>query len=84
MIVGSGLAAWSTVREFRKLDTATPVLMVTADAGDFYAKLAPSNALVQGKVPAQLVNTLGVTLLQHTHVIGIDVQAIRSRRHCIA
>ena len=83
VVVGSGLAGWSAVREFRKVDTATPVLMITADAGDFYAKPALSNALVQGKVPAQLVTTpaekmvatLGVTLLQHTRVTGIDVQA---------
>jgi rubredoxin-NAD+ reductase len=82
LIVGSGLAGWSAAREFRKLDTTTPVVMITADAGDFYAKPALSNALVQGKVAEQLVTTsaekmvasLGVTLLQHTHVTGIDVQ----------
>lgn len=83
LVVGSGLAGWSAVREFRKLDTTTPVLMITADAGDFYAKPALSNALVQGKDAAQLITTpaekmmtnLGVTLMQHTHVTGIDVQA---------
>jgi rubredoxin-NAD+ reductase len=83
LIVGSGLAGWSTVREFRKLDTTTPVLMMTADAGDFYAKPALSNALVQGKEAAQLVTTpadnmvasLGVTLMPHTQVSAIDVQA---------
>jgi rubredoxin-NAD+ reductase len=82
VVVGSGLAGWSAVREFRKFDTTTPVLMITADAGDFYAKPALSNALVQGKTATQLVTTraekmvatLGVTLLQHTHVTGIDVQ----------
>lgn len=82
VVVGSGLAGWSAVREFRKLDANTPVLMITADAGDFYAKPALSNALVQGKVAAQLVTTpaekmaatLGVTLWQHTRVTGIDVQ----------
>jgi rubredoxin-NAD+ reductase len=89
LVVGSGLAGWSVVREFRKLDTTTPVLMVTADAGDFYAKPALSNALVQGKAPAQLVTTaaekmvasLGVTLLQRTHVTGIDVQAQEVHTH---
>jgi len=83
LVVGSGLAGWSVVREFRKLDTTTPVLMMTADAGDFYAKPALSNALVQGKAAVQLVTTsaekmvatLGVTLLQHTQVTGIDVLA---------
>jgi rubredoxin-NAD+ reductase len=83
VVVGSGLAGWSAVREFRKLDTTTPVLMITADAGDFYAKPSLSNALLQGKAPAQLVTTpaekmvatMGVTLLQHTQVTGIDVQS---------
>lgn len=89
VVVGSGLAGWSAVREFRKLDTTTPVVMITADAGDFYAKPALSNALVQGKVAAQLVTTpaekmvatLGVTLLQHTHVTGIDVQTQEVHTH---
>ena len=70
LVVGSGLAGWSLVREFRKLDAETPVLMVTADAGDFYAKPALSNAFAQNKQPEQLVttpaermvSTLGVTL----------------------
>lgn len=83
LVVGSGLAGWSLVREFRKLDAETPVLMVTADAGDFYAKPALSNAFAQNKQPEQLVttpaermvSTLGVTLLQRTRVESIDVQA---------
>jgi len=83
LVVGSGLAGWSVVREFRKLDTTTPVFMVTTDAGDFYAKPALSNALVQGKAAEQLVTTsaekmvatLGVTLLQHTRVSAVDVEA---------
>ena len=82
VVVGSGLAGWSAVREFRKLDAHTQVVMITADAGDFYAKPALSNALVHGKVAAQLVSTpaekmaatLGVTLWQHTRVTAIDVQ----------
>ena len=82
VVVGSGLAGWSALREFRKLDTHTQVVMITADAGDFYAKPALSNALVHGKVAAQLVTTpaekmaasLGLTLWQHTRVTAIDVQ----------
>ena len=82
VVVGPGLAGWSALREFRKLDTHTQVVMITADAGDFYAKPALSNALVHGKVAAQLVTTpaekmaasLGLTLWQHTRVTAIDVQ----------
>jgi rubredoxin-NAD+ reductase len=83
IIVGAGLAGWTTAREFRKLDTATPVLLVTADSGDFYAKPSLSNAFAQGRLPAQLVstpaakmaNTLNVTLLAHTRVEAIDTAA---------
>ena len=80
VVIGSGLAGWSIVKEFRKLDSVTPILMVTAESGDFYAKPALSNALAHKKGPEQLVttdakkmvSTLGVTLLQNTVVTKID------------
>jgi rubredoxin-NAD+ reductase len=80
VVVGAGLAGWTTVREFRKLDRVTPVLMVTADSGDFYAKPGLSNALAQKRTPAQLVSTpaagmvetLNVTLLALTTVARVD------------
>ncbi|WP_332777890.1 FAD-dependent oxidoreductase [Polaromonas sp.] len=83
VVIGAGLAGWTTVREFRKLDTQTPVVLVTADSGDFYAKPSLSNAFAQGKRPAQLVNTpaarmaetLGVTLLPQTRVQTLDTAA---------
>ena len=83
IIVGAGLAGWTTAREFRKLDTTTPVILVTADSGDFYAKPSLSNAFAQGRLPAQLVSTpaakmaetLNVTLLAHTRVEAIDSAA---------
>ena len=28
VIVGAGLAGWTTAREFRKLDTTTPIVLV--------------------------------------------------------
>ncbi len=80
VVIGAGLAGWTTVREFRKLDAATPVLLITADSGDFYAKPSLSNAFAQGRTPAQLVTTaaakmaetLKITLLAHTQVLAID------------
>jgi rubredoxin-NAD+ reductase len=82
LIIGSGLAGWTVAKEFRKLDATTPLLMLTAEMGDFYAKPALSNALAQNKVPTQLVttaadkmvSTLGVTLLQNTVVTRIDAK----------
>ena len=80
IIIGAGLAGWTTAREFRKLDPTTPLLLITADAGDFYAKPSLSNALAQGRGPAQLVSTpaakmaasLNVTLQAQTRVLAID------------
>ena len=80
VVVGAGLAGWTTVREFRKLDRVTPVIVVTADSGDFYAKPALSNALAQKRTPAQLISTpaatmaktLNVALLAFTKVTGLD------------
>lgn len=83
VIVGAGLAAWTTVRELRKLDPAVPVTLVTADSGDFYAKPTLSNALGQQRSPDQLVTTpaaamaesLQVTLQTRTRVQAIDAVA---------
>ena len=80
VVVGAGLAGWTTVREFRKLDSVTPVIVVTADSGDFYAKPGLSNALAQKRTPQQLVSTpaakmvetLQVTLLAFSTVTQVD------------
>jgi len=57
VILGSGLAGVSVVRELRKLDPARPVVIVTLDDGGFYSKPNLSNALAAGKSPAQLALT---------------------------
>ncbi|MEH3085321.1 MAG: FAD-dependent oxidoreductase [Xylophilus ampelinus] len=83
VVIGSGLSGWTTVREFRKLDAATPVVLVTLGGGDFYAKPTLSNAFAQKRAPEQLVTTpaaalaesLQVTLRAHTRVVGIDTAA---------
>jgi len=80
IIIGAGLAGWTTAREFRKLDATTPLVMITADSGDFYAKPTLSNAFAQKKAPDQLVvtpaakmaETQNVTLLAHTRVLRFD------------
>ena len=80
IVIGAGLAGWTTIREFRKLDPDTPVTLITADSGDFYAKPTLSNAFAQQRGPTQLVTTpaarmaetLKVTLLAHTEVLAID------------
>jgi len=82
VIIGAGLAGWTTAREFRKLDTSTPIVLVTADSGDFYAKPTLSNACAQKRTAEQLVTTpaakmaetLNVTLHANTQVTAMDTQ----------
>ena len=82
VVLGSGLAGYTLVRELRKLDREVAITMVSRDSGDFYSKPMLSNAFAQGKDAAALVNTaaaeiarqLNITLLQHTEVTGIDRQ----------
>jgi rubredoxin-NAD+ reductase len=87
VIVGSGLAGYTLLKEIRKRDTATPVTLVTADAGAFYSKPNLSNALAAGKTAAALTGAsaeklaadLNATILTHTRVTAIDSGAQRLR-----
>lgn len=56
VIIGSGLAGYTVIREFRKLENEVPVLMLSADHGGFYSKPMLSNALATGKTPDTLLN----------------------------
>lgn len=83
IVVGSGLAGYSVIRELRKLDREVPVMMLSRDSGDFYSKPMLSNAFAQGKDAAALVQTpaadmakqLGITVRSHIEVQSIDVAA---------
>ncbi len=87
VIVGSGLAGYTLLKEIRKRDTATPVTLVTADDGAFYSKPNLSNALAAGKSAASLASASaedmaagqGATVLTHTRVTAIDTQMQRIR-----
>jgi rubredoxin-NAD+ reductase len=80
VIVGSGLAAWTVVREFRKLNAQAPITLISRDSGDYYSKPMLSNALASGKTAGQLVSTtsadmskqFGVTTMTYTEVTAID------------
>jgi rubredoxin-NAD+ reductase len=80
VIIGSGLAGYTVLREFRKRDQATPVTLISSDDGHFYSKPNLSNALVAGKSAAQLVNTprekmaadLKAEIVANTRVTAID------------
>jgi rubredoxin---NAD+ reductase len=55
VIIGSGLAGYTLAREFRKLDKATPLTILSRDHAGFYSKPVLSNALANNKTAATLV-----------------------------
>ncbi|MCC5796099.1 MAG: FAD-dependent oxidoreductase [Methylophaga sp.] len=57
VIIGSGLAGYTLVKEIRKLDASQPLLMITEDDGCFYSKPMLSNALSQQKSPDRLIQS---------------------------
>jgi len=87
IIVGSGLAAYTLAREFRKLDHDMPLVIITADGGESYSKPMLSNAFALGKEPLalcqktaeQVASDYAATLMTRTRVTAIDrsAQALR-------
>lgn len=83
IIIGTGLAGYTLAREFRKLDSTTPLTLITTDDGGFYSKPMLSSALSQNKSADQLMsqdavamaNTLQATILAHSRVDSIDPAA---------
>ncbi len=83
IIIGSGLAGYNTAKELRKLDTATPLLIIAADSGPFYSKPMLSNALASKKTaeaialnsPEQMATQLNASVRAHTRVDAIDTAA---------
>jgi len=79
IVLGSGLAGYTLVRELRKLNREIPITLVSQDSGDYYSKPMLSNAFAQGKTPAGLVLTaaeamakqLNITLLANCRVNAI-------------
>lgn len=83
LLIGSGLAGYNTARELRKLDTATPLTIISADSGSFYSKPMLSNALASKKTaaaialntPEQMATQLNATVRAHTRIDAIDTGA---------
>ena len=80
IIIGTGLAAYTLAREFRKIDPTSSLLLVTRDDGGFYAKPSLSNALANARTPAQLqtktaeqmADELTAEIRVRSEVAGID------------
>ena len=64
VIIGTGLAGYNLAREFRKLDSETPLLLITADDGRSYSKPLLSTGLGKNKdapIPASAASTLATS-----------------------
>ena len=80
VIIGSGLAGYTLIREIRKLDKAVPITLITREPGYFYSKPMLSTALASKKEAGQLITTvsegmasqLGIDILSETDVSAID------------
>ncbi|MGA0114934.1 MAG: NAD(P)/FAD-dependent oxidoreductase [Burkholderiales bacterium] len=83
VIIGSGLAGYNTAKELRKLDPATPLVIIAADSAPFYSKPMLSNALASKKTaaaialntPEQMATQLNATVRPHTRVDAVDSAA---------
>lgn len=83
VIIGSGLAGYTVIRELRKLDKAIPITLITREPGYFYSKPMLSTALASHKSAEQLVSTnaegmaaqLEMTILGDADVTAIDTAA---------
>ncbi|MDH5378079.1 MAG: FAD-dependent oxidoreductase [Gammaproteobacteria bacterium] len=81
VIIGTGLAGYTTAKEFRKNDPETPLTLITDSDGAFYSKPMLSNAYGTNKLPTQLAtqnaeqmaDTLKAKVLTHRHVMEIDL-----------
>ena len=73
IIIGSGLAAYTLIREYRKINAEYPITLVTQEAGDFYSKPMLSTAIASQKSAEQLVTSSAakmaeqLNLVIHTH-----------------
>ncbi len=80
VIVGTGLAGYNLAKEFRKHDTQTPLLLLTADDGRSYSKPMlstgfsknkPADALSMAEAGA-MAEQLNAEIRTHTRISGID------------
>ena len=80
VIVGTGLAGYNLAREFRKLDSETPLLLITADDGHSYSKPMLSTGFGKHKeadglsmaTPQAMAEQLKAQVRTHTRISGID------------
>jgi rubredoxin-NAD+ reductase len=68
IVVGSGLAAYTLIREYRKIDTAQPITLITKDVGDFYSKPMLSTAFANQKDAEQLISSSAAKMAEQLNL----------------
>jgi len=79
IIIGTGLAGYQLAREFRKINKAHPLVLITEDEGHFYPKPQLSTALTKKKSANTLVTAtaekmrveLSADILTHSKVSAL-------------
>lgn len=86
IIIGTGLAGYQLAREWRRLDTTTPLMLITADEGRFYSKPLLSTALTSGKNTDTLTTATAETMatqLNATIRTQTTVTRLDPNSHCV-
>jgi rubredoxin-NAD+ reductase len=86
VIIGSGLAGYTLVREIRKLDKEVPITLITREPGYFYSKPMLSTAFASNKDVAQLISTPAegmVTQFAIKVLFDVEVSAIDTAKQAI-
>lgn len=85
VIIGTGLAGYNLAREFRKLNSETPLLLITADDGRSYSKPMLSTGFAMNKdadalgmmTAGQMAIQLNAEIRTHTRVTRLEPDARR-------
>jgi len=80
VIIGTGLAGYNLAREFRKYDSETPLLLITADDGRSYSKPMLSTGFAMNRDAdslamqdaGQMATQLNAEVRTHTRVTRLD------------
>lgn len=83
VIIGSGMAGYAVAREFRKLNSEAPLLMITQDDGTSYSKPMLSTGFTKAKSAKDLAmasasdmsEQLNMSMRTHAMVESIDTAA---------
>ncbi len=89
VIIGTGLAGYNLAQEFRKLNTTTPLIMISRDDGSYYSKPLLSTGFHKQKTPTDIASASAsdmarklnaeIHIFSTVEAINTQVQSIRLR-----